>query len=612
MATVLSVTAATAQTVVFVNGDAPDGGDGRAWPTAFNSLQPALDLAVSDATVTEMWVAAGRYRPVRRTDENDPRSATFDLINGVDMYGGFTGRETLRRQRDPLGNETILTGDLEGNDSGINLPREQLSAISRADNAYHVLSVRGTRVRVVVDGFTITAGQADGPAPLANSGGGLIVDGGRAELVNCHITRNAAGADGGGVHVVAGELLLDRCSLTANTALRGGGLANIDGSARLSNCLVLGNWAMQDGGGFHTESCCASVVLINCRFALNAADGSGGAIDNAAGDPILINCTFNGNTARLDGGGIRTRNGGPVLTNCILWGNRAGETTDEAAQISIESGTRDLTFSCVQGLTPSARKGTINDNPRFVREANVGPDGLAATADDDPGDLRLQPNSPCIDAGDNEALPPETDDDLAGRARRREDPCRTNVGDGDAPIVDMGAYEAVPRPGDVDCDGDTDLADLLDFQACFVGPGEIVEPRCLAFDLDGDGDIDLSDLVNFQAGFTGARAGDIRISAVLPNPVGTDARNEQVRFANATDTDLDLAGWKLQDRAGNEFPLVGVVPANGELTITMGVFSMPLNNTGDEVWLIDDDGLTRHRIAYERRDVDEGVFITFR
>ena len=44
----------------------------------------------------------------------------------------------------------------------------------------------------------------------------------------------------------------------------------------------------------------------------------------------------------------------------------------------------------------------------------------------------------------------------------------------------------------------------------------------------------------------------------------------------------------------------------------MGVFSMPLNNTGDEVWLIDADGSTRHRIAYERRDVDEGVFITFR
>ena len=79
----------------------------------------------------------------------------------------------------------------------------------------------------------------------------------------------------------------------------------------------------------------------------------------------------------------------------------------------------------------------------------------------------------------------------------------------------------------------------------------------------------------------------VEIAALLPNPTGKDEGNEQVVIRNATDTAVDLAGWTLRDRAGNVFALSGTVPARGKLTVTMTEPTMPLNNDGDEVVLID-------------------------
>ena len=57
------------------------------------------------------------------------------------------------------------------------------------------------------------------------------------------------------------------------------------------------------------------------------------------------------------------------------------------------------------------------------------------------GDLRLAPNSPCIDAGDNNGVPPGQTLDLDFNPRFVDDPGTPDTGRGTAPIVDLGCYE---------------------------------------------------------------------------------------------------------------------------------------------------------------------------
>jgi hypothetical protein len=177
-----------------------------------------------------------------------------------------------------------------------------------------------------------------------------------------------------------------------------------------------------------------SPVLTNCTFSGNVAVGKGGGMYNSTVcKPELVNCTFFGNTAG-DGGGIRNDKSSdiPTVTNCILWGNSDSGGMDESAQI--RGGSPVIDYSCIQGWTGShGGTGNIGDEPLFT-DAD-GFDDVAGTEDDN---LRLLPDSNCVDVGDNNALPQGIVTDLDGKQRIMND------------IVDMGAYEFdidAPIPG---------------------------------------------------------------------------------------------------------------------------------------------------------------------
>ncbi|GAI49359.1 unnamed protein product, partial [marine sediment metagenome] len=124
----------------------------------------------------------------------------------------------------------------------------------------------------------------------------------------------------------------------------------------------------------------------------------------------LTNCTFSRNTAFAAGGAVFNLPGtNPLLTNCILW----SDTPEE-----IYGSTPVITYSDVQGGWPG--EGNIDADPLFVDAANA--------------DYHLQASSPCIDTGDNTAIPPSVVDDLDGNPR---------IING---IVDMGAYEGGMAP----------------------------------------------------------------------------------------------------------------------------------------------------------------------
>jgi Lamin Tail Domain len=101
----------------------------------------------------------------------------------------------------------------------------------------------------------------------------------------------------------------------------------------------------------------------------------------------------------------------------------------------------------------------------------------------------------------------------------------------------------------------------------------------------------------------------VRMLSLLPNPEGPDEGRERVTLGNGTAEEVDLAGWLLRDRAGNRFALEGVIPARDQLTITMRAFSMPLNNSGDDVSLIDPQGQERHHVSYSSAQAGSGAVV---
>ena len=74
--------------VIFVNADAIGNNDGTSWENAFTDLQDALAASEGGA---QIWVAAAMYTPDGPAGN---RKATFQLISGVGLYGGFAGGET--------------------------------------------------------------------------------------------------------------------------------------------------------------------------------------------------------------------------------------------------------------------------------------------------------------------------------------------------------------------------------------------------------------------------------------------------------------------------------------------------------------------------------------
>jgi hypothetical protein len=108
--------------------------------------------------------------------------------------------------------------------------------------------------------------------------------------------------------------------------------------------------------------------------------------------------------------------------------------------------------------------------------------------------LRLLDGSPCIDAGDNTAVPGNITTDLDGLPRFYDDPNTIDTGNGTPPIVDMGAHEFIPC--DFEPDGDIDEVDFITFILYWLDDGC---GRCGGADLTGEGDVDLADFAEFMA-----------------------------------------------------------------------------------------------------------------
>ncbi len=314
--------------------------------------------------------------------------------------------------------------------------------------AYHVVTADGVDDSVRIDGVKITLGLADG-AGDNGLGAGMFISNSSPAVVRVIFTENAAPGHGGGAMNIGGasDPLVVNCEFVENTG--------------------------DEAGALHTEDGSAGGTFVNCLFIDNVSQIEGGAINPGAdGDLNFINCTFADNSVvDSDGGGaIFTEAPGDglvYLTNCILWGNEAGGNPSQINDDAEEEVT--VSYSCVEGTIELSWDGgnNINDDPLFFDPVN--------------GNYRLDALSPCIDFGDpddsvipddifdldndNDELEPTPDLDLGDR-----------VVDGDedmTAVVDMGAYESVPCPWDLNGDCVVGVEDLLIILANWGSPYDI-------------------------------------------------------------------------------------------------------------------------------------------
>ncbi len=259
----------------YVNGAAAAGGDGLSWATAYSGFGQGL----YDVNCSEVWVAKGTY-----SSGNVLAAAAFFMPPGKAVYGGFAGTETARSQRDPVHNETILDGTIVAG----SVYFHHVVVIDATGNATNVSG------STILDGFTITGGNAQGSTIDQQYGGGLICNG--SSGYTCNPT-------------------LANLVFKNNTAMFGGGLANLGqaggmSSPRLQSVTFNTNHASQEGGAVFNWGVDGvnSPTFIDTVFTGNTANVAGGAMFNTGGSismPNVIGGVFENNV---------TENGGAVYS----------------------------------------------------------------------------------------------------------------------------------------------------------------------------------------------------------------------------------------------------------------------------------------------------------
>jgi hypothetical protein len=438
---------------IYVDVDATGADNGTSWENAYKYLQYALSEADSALKPVEIRVAHGIYKPDQGLvgiPELDWRLCTFQLINGVTVKGGYAGfGEPYPNARDIELYETILSGDLDGDDVEVNDPCDLENEPTRAENSYHVISAHETDETAVLDGFTITAGNAK--------------------------VRRLPGPQnyGGGMHNLGANPTVTNCTFSGNVAYDGGsGMVNFGSSPTVTNCTFSGNFSYSGGGMYNYVS---SPTVTNCAF-LNNAGWTGGGMYNNTSSPTVTNCTFTANKAYKDCGGMYNKSSSSKVTNCILWGNTPDQIYGSMSMV---------TYSDIEGGWGGF--GNIDADPCFADPCNGDYHLKSQVGRWDPNSqswVQDAVTSPCIDAGNPGC------------------PLGDELNDVNNVRINMGAYggtaEASKSPdnwrsiADMTNDWVVDSKDLKVFTGYWLQTGE-----CIPSDLNRSKSVDFNDFAIF-------------------------------------------------------------------------------------------------------------------
>lgn len=267
------------QNVIYVNHAAIGANTGTSWADAYTDLQDVLPANDGDT----IWVAQGTYTP----DEFDGNPVvTFFIGNNIQLLGGFNADTG---ERNPEMYETILSGDLNGDDENDNFDD------FKSDNVFTVVTVHTAITNAtLIDGFTIHSGYANGDTSGAAQYGGGIYCSGAPIIQNCIFEQNFAKNRGGGLYLHG---------IDANTAV-------------VKDCLFQDNAQSHPGdtgsaGAIYIQTVgVEGVQVLNSTFTANKGIYVG-AISAIRTNLYVDSCTFTQNSSSYQGGAIRYRTDNP-------------------------------------------------------------------------------------------------------------------------------------------------------------------------------------------------------------------------------------------------------------------------------------------------------------
>ncbi|MDP2896114.1 MAG: choice-of-anchor Q domain-containing protein [bacterium] len=324
-----------------------------------------------DAAVSVSGDGTSRASALKRIEEGTKRASAGDTVivaQGTYVEKvNFGGKNIILRSADPLDENIVARTIVQG----------RVTFLGTED------------APCALWGFTIQGGGGDYGGGIC---GGELWYRTHAAIRNNVVTGNAARLGGGGIAFCDGPIegnkiignsatggLFDECCVW--DVPYGGGLYECDGPIRGN--IVSGNTATK-GGGLCVCSGLISDNLIAGNHAMSVWDMRGpysgdeewvpGVGAGAYSCGRMVNNTICENSSEGSVGGVASLH---RMLNCIIWGNTAPDTPQLSDNASPSR-------SCIQDWAGGGI-GNISADPLFVNA--------------EAGDYRLQPDSPCIDAG---------------------------------------------------------------------------------------------------------------------------------------------------------------------------------------------------------------------
>ena len=296
---------------VYVNDGGSGEKDGTSWQNAMDLSDFLLwaDDNKDNGYFTKdnplkVWVKKGTYYPKNKVGGSNDYDRSFLLVKNIQLYGGFNGDETLISQRKPYVNETILNGN---------------------SNVAHVVMSIGTTEKALIDGFTITNGNANysgsqevnGEGVGRGFGGGFYIDNSTISIFNTIIKNSFAKERGAGLYMenkavvtLQNVVLMD--NEAHNSSGDGGAIFVNDNNTKLTlyNCTVVRNKA-SDGGAI--------------RFDDDSTFGSYNSIyygNTTSNNKGTLNENFGFNTSKTNLNAFNGKNESSIQNNIIQYYSR--------------------------------------------------------------------------------------------------------------------------------------------------------------------------------------------------------------------------------------------------------------------------------------------------